>query len=192
MANPVLHLVAGANGSGKSTLVERVIGPVTNLPFVNADVIATERWPDDAAAHAYEAAALAAEERDRLIGERASFITETVFSHPSKITLIESAQGAGYIVTLHAVMIPEDLAVARVSDRVDAGGHSVPEAKIRARYQRLWSHVRQAIELADEAYVYDNSSAAAPLRVVAEFRRGKLVRQGVWPPWTPSALRGMG
>ena len=40
MADPVLHLRAGPNGAGKSTLFRRVIGPITNLQFVNADELA--------------------------------------------------------------------------------------------------------------------------------------------------------
>ncbi|WP_244301061.1 AAA family ATPase [Leucobacter insecticola] len=81
---PVIHILAGPNGSGKSTFVDRVLRPATNLPFVNADVIAAERWPDAQATHAYEASRAAAEERTQLLLTKRSFITKTVFSHPSK------------------------------------------------------------------------------------------------------------
>ena len=84
--DPVLHLIAGPNGAGKTTLATRVIAPVTHLPFINADVIAAQRWPDAQAEHAYDASQVAAEQRRELIGARASFITETVFSHPSSST----------------------------------------------------------------------------------------------------------
>lgn len=192
MSDPVLHLIAGPNGSGKSTLFGHVVGPVTGLPFVNADVIAEDRWPGDALAHAYEAAAIATQERERLIATRTSFVTETVFSHSSKVTLVETAQQAGYLVTLHVVMVPEELAVARVAVRVRLGGHDVPEEKIRSRYERLWDHVIRAIELADETRVYDNARADDPFRSVAQFRSGTLVGTADWPPWTPAALRAAG
>ena len=71
---PILHLVAGPNGSGKSTFVTRLLQPVTHLPFVNADVIAEERWPDAQAEHAYEASAAAADERVQLLTQQRSFI----------------------------------------------------------------------------------------------------------------------
>lgn len=64
---PVLHVLAGPNGAGKSTLAGRVLQPQTYLPIVNADAIAAERWPDAQVEHAYEAARLAAIERDRLL-----------------------------------------------------------------------------------------------------------------------------
>jgi len=175
MADPVLHLIAGPNGAGKSTLFERVIGPVTKLELVNADVIAGREWPDDAGAHAYDAARLAAERRGELLAARTSFVTETVFSHGSKVDLVKAAVEAGYLVTLHVVLVPEDLAVARVANRVENHGHDVPEEKVRSRYARLWSLVAEAVVLVDEATVYDNSSGSEPFRVVAAFDRGLAV-----------------
>lgn len=192
MSDPVLFVLAGPNGAGKSSFFQRVLEPVTHLRFVNADVIAGERWPETAAEHAYEAAAAAARERDDLIVKRASFATETVFSHSSKVELIETAQHAGYLASLHVVVIPEDLAVARVAERVAGGGHDVPVDKIRTRFQRLWQHVRRAVELADDAHVYDNSKAATPFRLVAQFRGGVPLGEARWPAWTPDALRAVG
>lgn len=189
MTDPVLHVVVGPNGAGKSTLYERVIGPVTALEFVNADLIAAREWPDDAAVHAYDASRMAAARRDELLGARASFVTETVFSHESKVALVRAATAAGYLVTLHVVLVPEDLAVARVANRVDNGGHHVPEEKVRSRYARLWAFVAEAIAVVDEATVYDNSSASQPFRVVASFEHGVAVSGPAWPRWTPKALR---
>ncbi|KQY60572.1 ATPase [Aeromicrobium sp. Root495] len=185
---PVLHLLAGPNGSGKSAYAERVLEPRTHLPFVNADVIAARLWPDDAESHAYDASQLAAEERDRLLAARSSFITETVFSHPSKVDLVRRALAAGYLVELHVVLVPEGTSVARVGFRVARGGHSVPERKIRERYERLWSLVALARDLATSTTFYDNTSARDPYRVVAVYEAGVLVSPARWPAWTPSAL----
>ena len=189
MSAPVLHLVAGPNGAGKTTFHEEVLGPVTRLPFINADVIAQKRWPNDAAVHAYEAAEEAARRRAVAIENRRSFITETVFSHPSKLDLLRAAGAAGYRRYLHVILIPEELAVRRVGVRVETGGHSVPEDKIRHRYRRLWAFIRQAISLADEAEIRDNSRAKRPFRTVARYRNGHLVGSADWPTWTPDELR---
>jgi len=125
-----LDLVVGPNGAGKSTFVELTLAPL--LPgsvFVNADEIARQRWPDDPASHAYDAARVAADTRARLIELGRSFIAETVFSHPSKLELIDTAQAADYTVILHVLVIPEELAVQRVRHRVTAGGHDVPNTR---------------------------------------------------------------
>jgi predicted ABC-type ATPase len=184
-----LDLVAGPNGAGKSTFVELTLAPL--LPgsvFVNADEIAKQRWPTDPAAHAHEAALIAAETRAKLIEQGLSFIAETVFSHPSKLELIDTARAAGYTVVLHVVLIPEELAVARVAYRVQAGGHPVAENKIRERYHRLWALVAEAIPRCDQATVYDNSGLKGP-RVVAQMSEGFIVGSPTWPHWTAQALQ---
>lgn len=190
MPDPVLHLIAGPNGAGKTTLFFEVIEPVTGLAWVNADDIAARLGTGDWAA-AYEASRAAARLRRELIARRRSFATETVFSHPSKVELIQDAVDHGYLVTLHVVLVPEDLAAARVKNRVELGGHAVGEQKVRERYRRLWAHVATAIPLTHEAFVYDNTSASDPYRLVARFERGRAVGELRWPAWTPPELRSL-
>jgi len=183
-----LDLVVGPNGAGKSTFVELTLAPL--LPgsvFVNADEIAKQRWPGDPASHAYEAAGIAAETRSRLIELGRPFIAEMVFSHPSKLELIRSAHEADYVVVLHVLLIPEELAVQRVRYRVQAGGHDVPETKIRERYRRLWALVAEAIVQSDNSTVYDNTGIDGP-RIVAQMSVGVVVGSPTWPAWTLDAL----
>jgi predicted ABC-type ATPase len=191
LSTPVLHVLAGSNGAGKSTLAERILIPRTHLPFVNADLIAEQLWPGDRDGQSQGAAEVsrkAEAHRGRLLERRVSFIAETVFSHESKLDLLRDAQRLGYSVTLHVVMVPEELAVARVADRVRAGGHLVPEEKIRGRYARLWALIAQARGIADQAEFYDNSSLDRPLRRIARYEYGRQVGQPDWPDWTPAVL----
>lgn len=187
MSTPVLHLLAGPNGAGKTTFAIR-LRAITHLPFVNADLIAAKRWPDAQLDHAYAAAEAAADERVRLMERGSSFITETVFSHPSKVVLVQDAAKRGYLVHLHVMLVPAGLAVARVHHRVARGGHDVPEEKIQERYARLWALVAQARTLADRATFYDNSRAKTAFHPVAEYDGGRLVGEPHWPGWTPGAL----
>ncbi len=183
-----LDLVVGPDGAGKSTFVELTLAPLMpKSVFVNADEIAKQRWPDDPRTHSYDAALVAADTRARLIELGSSFIAETVFSHPSKLELIDKAQAANYVVVLHVLMIPEELAVERVRHRVSAGGHGVPEDKIRQRYQRLWALVAAAISRCDSATVYDNSATKGP-RIVAQMSGGHVIGTPDWPTWTPQQL----
>jgi predicted ABC-type ATPase len=183
-----LDLVVGPNGAGKSTFVELLLAPLRpGVTFVNADVIAAQRWPEDPAAHAYAAADVAARTRERLLELGEPFITETVFSHPSKLDLIGSATAFGYTVALHVLLVPEDLSVARVAHRVAAGGHPVPEEKIRSRYQRLWPLVADAISASTVTRVWDNSRHDGPTEV-ALLAEGMPIGACRWPSWTPAAL----
>ena len=185
---PVLHLVVGPNGAGKSSYARDVLCPATSLRFVNADDIASARWPDAQAEHAYVAAKAAEELRRELIASGASFISETVFSHPGKIALVADASALGYLVHLHVILVPVDLAVQRVAERVRRGGHKVPEEKIRQRHNRLWSHVAAALEIADVGEVLDNSCPRRPFRLCATYLHGAPVGSPSWPTWVPAPL----
>jgi predicted ABC-type ATPase len=165
-----------------------MLSPITHLPFINADIIARHHWPNDTEGHAYEAARLAGQAREKAITEGLSFIARTVFSHPSKLDLIVRARDADYLVHLHVVLVPEELSVVRVRLRAEQGGHGVPEEKIRARYHRLWGLVAQAIGRADEATVYDNGNARHPFRRVAQLERGRAMVAPRLPVWSPSSV----
>ena len=186
-----VELIVGPNGAGKSTFVESVLQPlVEQLPFVNADVIAELRWPDATEEHSYEAARIASATRERFIDAGASFIAETVFSHPSKVDLVRSALAHEFEVNLHVVMVPEELSVQRVIHRVHAGGHNVPEEKIRNRHRRLWPLVAEATRLATTTTFYDNTRPGGPV-IVAEFVQGMPAGPARWPAWTATELTSL-
>ena len=183
-----LDLIAGPNGAGKTTLYERVVFPDRpGLPFVNADVIAAARFGDAAARMSYAAAEIAATTRAALIEARLDFCTETVFSHPSKVDLIDIAVAAGYDVVLHVVMVPVELSAHRVAARVAAGGHDVPAEKITSRYGRIWPNVVAAVGRCRRGVFYDNSADAGPIEIAA-FRTGLADYAPRWPGWSPDAL----
>lgn len=187
-----LDLIVGPNGAGKTTFVTHILSahlPV-GVAFVNADEIARQHWPEDPAAHAYDAAEMAERTRAKLLLGGISFIAETVFSHPSKVELVRVAKQNGYTVILHVLLIPEVLAVRRVAYRVQAGGHDVPEQKIRERYARLWKNIAASVPLVDTVIVYDNSHHIGPL-IVAEFQGGMALGRLAWPEWTPQPLRSL-
>ena len=185
---PVLHVLAGPNGAGKTTFYERVLGPATGLEFINADLIAASRWPDDRVARSYEAAQIASALRAERLRDQRSFITETVFSHESKVALLADAKQAGYTVMLHVVLVPADLAVVRVASRVAQGGHHVPEDKIRERFVRLFPLLVMARGIADETSVYDNTRAAHPFQLLAAYNTGHLIDPATWPDWVPKSF----
>lgn len=181
---PVLHVIAGPNGAGETTLFDRVLGPATLLTFVDADVIARLTWPGDEEVHGHEAGKAAEARRDALLSAGRSFATETVFSHPSKVELLRVAKARGYLVHLHVVIVPLGLSLRRVKLRSSQGGHSVPTRKVRERFRRLWALLAEAIQIADEAVVYDNTSASRPFREVARYLAGAPIAEDL-PAWSP-------
>lgn len=182
-----LDLVVGCNGAGKTTLITTHLQPLLRTPFVNADEIAKQRWPDAPEAHAYDAAAVAAQTRSALISRHRSFIAETVFSHPSKLDLIDQAHDHGFRVVLHIVVVPESLAVERVRFRVAGGGHAVPVDKIRQRYHRVWPLAVTAVDRCEQTTIYDNRGRRT--RMLVRFFDGVPEAPPNWPDWVPPVFR---
>lgn len=67
MSPPLLVLLARPNGAGKTSLYETFLAArFPNLPFVNADRIAAERWPGAEVTHGRAASKAAARMRAKL------------------------------------------------------------------------------------------------------------------------------
>lgn len=174
---PSLVLLAGPNGAGKSTLYQTRVAPSFAGPFVNADIIQRDELHDPSMAASYEAARIAEARRQEMLAAGQSFATETVFSHPSKLEIIKTARTRGYLViVMHVGLDSAGLSVARVRARTEEGGHSVPEDKIRARYDRGHPLIREAVLRADRGMVFDNSRLNASPRQMLVFNAGRLVQ----------------
>ena len=167
-------VTAGPNGSGKTSVVqamieedaqsgrpiimpERVINPdaIRKLPEI-ADVARAEHKRLDEAAQQ-----VAYRHREAAMRRGESFAFETVMSHPSKLAELAQLRAHGYYVQLLCVSTNSpDINVRRVAYRVKTGtttGHDVPEDKTRSRYDRTTALLPAAVELADQAFLYDNS-----------------------------------
>jgi len=173
-------MVAGPNGAGKTTLYETAIKDLyPDAEFINADELARRHFGHPAVTiEQSKYGQDAAEQRRReLLAARKSFVTESTFSHPSKLDLLSNARDQGYEVRVYHVHVRSPaLSVARVASRVERGGHPVPEDKIRERYERNQSLIRDAVRFADRARVYDNSRLNEPHRIAIDFRNGIAVR----------------
>lgn len=183
-------LLAGINGAGKSTFYDEFLLGL-KLPFINADRIALQLWPQEAELRAYEAGEAAARLRKQSLEAGQSFVTETVFSHVSKVDLMRDARRAGYrVILIYIHLDGPEMARLRVEERIARGGHSVPPEKLESRYRRLLANVQAAIQLADQALVYDNSFIDDPFRHIATIQSGMLTKHfEPVPAWLGQLLK---
>jgi len=184
-----LWLLAGGNGAGKSTFYELFLEP-KGILFVNADRIARLMAPEAPEASSYEAAQVAARIREDLLAQGTSFCFETVFSHPSKIDFVAAAKSHGYEIVFVFVHVEStELNLARVAQRVAAGGHDVPRDKVIARVHRSLANARQTLPLTDLALLFDNSSSDDPFVHVASCKGGSSeLFQDPAPDWALEML----
>jgi predicted ABC-type ATPase len=151
-------MVAGPNGSGKTTLISYLRAQGVELGrYINPDDIAAT-LSGDYGRRVREAQSLADAERARCLDTRTSFTFETVMSHVSKVEFLQDCKDAGFETVLYFVGTRDPrLNVARVAQRVALGGHDVPLERIVSRYARSLGLLPRALEIADTAYVFDNS-----------------------------------
>ena len=147
---PTVLVFAGPNGSGKTTVTRGL--PVFGT-YVNADDIKAAYNLTD-----LEAAQQAELLRNALLDKRADFSFETVLSTERNLLLLEKAKALGYeIQCIYVLTCDENINVARVKARRNAGGHDVPEDKIRARYHRSLALIPRLLNVCDKILIYDNS-----------------------------------
>ena len=184
-----LWMLAGGNGAGKSTFYQQFLAP-TQLPFVNADILARQLDAGNTEAMSYKAATLAAKLRTQLLQAGTSFCFESVFSHPSKIDFLATAKAFNYeIILVYIHLKNAELNQARVAQRVMQGGHGVPTEKVIARIPRTLQYSKQALPLADRVKLYDNSSHRQPFLAIAQLNRGELeIQQNPLPDWARDML----
>jgi len=179
-----LWILVGGNGAGKSTFYELILRPL-GIPFINADVIARELYPEDPEGNSYTAAKVAEQIRLEQIQAGNTFCYETVFSHPSKIDFLAQAKALGYKIILVLIHLDSpSLNKARISQRVAEGGHFVPDEKVELRIPRTLTYVKKALALCDHVRILDNSSAELPFQPVMTLIDGKLHRhRSPLPTW---------
>ena len=134
---PSVVVLAGPNGAGKSTSASAILKDALGVDeFVNADVIARGLSGFEPERAAMAAGRIMLARLRDLAGHRRSFAFETTLASRSFAPWLTNLIGTGYQFHLVFLWLPSpDMAVARVAARVREGGHDVPEATIRRRYQ---------------------------------------------------------
>jgi len=130
-------IIAGPNGAGKTRFALEFLPREAGCPdFINVDLIAAGLSPFDPGKAAIRAGRLLIEEIRGRVRNGESFAFETTLSGRRYALMIPSWRKEGYDVKLIFLSLPNvDLAVARVAARVAQGGHDVPEAVIKRRFE---------------------------------------------------------
>lgn len=163
MTNPdykEIIIVAGPNGAGKTTFARSFLPAEGKLPrFINADLIAAGLAPFAPETAAVRAARIMLEEIAVSVARGESFAFETTLSGLGYLRQIARWRVLGYYVSIYFLSLPDvETAIERVAERVQQGGHDIPEAAIRRRFASGLRNFHDAYKLAvDDWVLYDNS-----------------------------------
>ena len=150
-------LIAGVNGAGKSTLY-RAIDSIQELPRINTDEIVKVfgRW--DNKQDMFKASKIAVKKIKEYFNSNTSFNQETTLCGKSIIANIDKAKSLGYYIELHYVSVENvDIALERISHRVKAGGHGIPEKDVRRRFDESLNSLVAVLPKCDQVILYDNT-----------------------------------
>lgn len=153
-------IIAGPNGAGKTTFAREFLPNEAACPvFVNADLIAAGLSPFAPETAAVQAGRLMLTELTRHFEARKSFAFETTLSGRGYLRHIACWQAAGYRVKLIFLRLDNiEEAIERVAQRIQQGGHSIPEAVIRRRYATGLHNFQHYYAPAVDSWVlYDNA-----------------------------------
>ena len=158
MTLPRLTIIAGANGSGKSTLTSRSTF-IYKTPLLDPDAISKALQPSIPGASAVAAARQVLIAAGKHIERGESFAVETTLAGKHYLQMMLDARIRGFEVVLVYIGTENvEINLARIKNRVLAGGHDVPESDVRRRYQRSFKSLLIAKERADYTILFDNSS----------------------------------
>lgn len=157
---PEVFVIGGPNGAGKSTAVRALLPEFIRVTqFVNADEIARGLAGFAPETVAQEAGRIMLRRLQTLAAQRVNFAFESTLASRSFAPWLARLRERGYDVHVIYLWVPSaEFSMQRVAARVRAGGHDVPEATIRRRYERgRRNFIRLYAPVADTWEIYDNS-----------------------------------
>jgi predicted ABC-type ATPase len=203
---PDIYVLAGVNGAGKSSIAGATFRD-RGADYYNPDEAARELKAANPALDQAQANS-AAWHRGRELLERAitgslDFAFETTLGAATIPRLLADAARKGMAVHVWYVgLATPELHIARVQARVARGGHDIPQAAIRRRFEHSRLNLIALLPMLATLRVYDNSAEADPAagktplpRLVLHMARGRILNpQGLprVPDWAkPMAAAAM-
>jgi predicted ABC-type ATPase len=131
-----LIIVGGANGAGKTTFAVEYASR-RNWLYLGADAIAAELRPDAAGLVPVAAGQELTRRLTAALSGDDAIILESTLAGRTLRHVIGNARDCGFTITIVYLFLDSpDTCVERVAERVQKGGHSVPERDVRRRFLR--------------------------------------------------------
>ncbi|HZF19806.1 MAG TPA: AAA family ATPase, partial [Burkholderiales bacterium] len=163
-----MHVLAGVNGAGKSSIGGAAVRAFGG-EYYNPDEAAKRLMVARPGLKQAEANAAAWHQGRRLleraVAEHLDFAFETTLGGTTLSRLLaQAAEKGAEVHLLYIGLSSPELHIARVKARVRAGGHDIPEADIRRRYEHSRLNLIHLLPKLASLRVYDNSTQADPAK----------------------------
>ncbi|MDR7331369.1 putative ABC-type ATPase [Kinneretia asaccharophila] len=158
--------MAGVNGAGKSSVGGRAL-EAAGAPFFNPDIVAARLRQANPGLSNEQVNGLAwtAGRRglEKALAQGLTYAFETTLGGNSIVKLLLEGARAGVDVHVwFAGLATPEMHLQRIAARVAAGGHDIPETKVRERFDASRSNLVKLMPHLASLRVYDNSIEADP------------------------------
>ena len=162
MARPLLFVLAGVNGAGKSTAGERELTQA-GLVWFNPDTF-TRKLMEASGASLEDANAMAwqqgVRQLDTALTNGTDYAFETTLGGNTIARKLREANKTHDVLMWFTGLDSPEHHIARVQQRVARGGHDIPAAKIRERFESSRKNLIVLLPHLTQLQVYDNSTDA--------------------------------
>ncbi|MGO9127777.1 MAG: Zeta toxin family protein [Terriglobales bacterium] len=154
------------------------------IPLLDPDAIANTLQNQASSPFPVAAARYVLKSAEEHLEKAESFAVETTLAGKSYLDMMLDARNCGFeIVLVYIGTENVEINLARIRNRVLAGGHDVPEEDVRRRYRRSFQNLPIAIPRADHAILFDNSTEDG-YRLIAILSTAGNQWFEPRPPWT--------
>jgi predicted ABC-type ATPase len=167
------------------TVPVRVRNPdiFASIPLLDPDAIARTIQSTVAGPSAIAAGRQALQNIRHHLRDGKTFAVETTLSGKNYLQMMLDARERGFeVVLVYIGTEAVETNLARIANRVLAGGHDVPETDVRRRYQRSLRNAPIAISRADHVILFDNSTEQG-YQLVGVIDQGKAEWLEPLPKW---------
>lgn len=159
-------MLAGVNGAGKSSLGGAAL-QASGAEFFNPDLMAAQLRAQQPGLSAEQANGLAwtlgRRGLERALADGLTYAFETTLGGSSIVRLLmEGARAGAEVHVWFAGLATPELHLRRIQARVAAGGHDIPEAKVRERFDASRGNLVKLMPHLASLRLYDNSFEADP------------------------------
>ncbi len=179
-------IVAGVNGAGKSSLTGVLRTEMTNL----GKIVDVDKMIVKCGGNVIEGDKKSIELIDECLEKEICFTQETTLSGHRILATVKKAIEKGYYIRLYYVGLNTvEESLVRIENRVKKGGHNIPDAYVKRRFNKRFEDLTTILQYCDEATFYDNENGFV---AVAEYKNGEILQIGnLKPEWLNELLEYM-
>ena len=117
-----------------------------------------------------------------------TFIT-TLSGHRILATVKKAIEKGYYIRLYYVGLNTVEESLVRIENRVKKGGHNIPDADVKRRFDKRFEDLTTILQYCDKATFYDNENGFV---AVAEYKNGEILQIGnLKPEWLNELLEYM-